>query len=341
MHPRRHPMHPRSRKPMDKQSFFPRNMGPHNTLTVSTLGIGEADRSGVYWRAGNDWCRTQAFRDETFSLVAVQEYYKNSDDISYTRQEGYLKINFWLSGKHTTVLNGYGQHQHERPEVFVTAGPTEMLKVDVLNRDSQISVVALCLLGDFFPKHMGMSLEELPRPLRSIVKPNDSPYSFSRFPLTPELTVATRAILAAPFGVRRDPLYARAKAIELMCLLLHQIDRDRGEHAEWGSHRQESRLYEARDLILTRYAQPLTLQSIARDVGLNRVALTSGFRTLFGDSVHDFLQRVRMEKAYELLQDEVLSIIDVAGAVGYTHACNFSTAFRAHFGCSPSSARKR
>jgi AraC-like DNA-binding protein len=326
---------------MEKQSFFPRNIGPHNTLTISTMGVGDAERTGVSWRTGSNWCRSQTFREETFSLVALQEYHKDVEEIGYTRQQGYLKVNFWLSGKHTTVLNGFGQHQHEGPEVFITAGPAEMLKVDVLNRDSQIAVVALCVLSDFFPKHMGLSLEELPRPLRSIVDPVDAPYSFSRFPLTAELAVATRAILVAPFGVRRDPLYARAKAVELMCLLLHQIDRERSDQGRAGSYRLEARIHEARELILRRFAEPLTLQDISREVGLNRMALTSGFRELFGDSVHDFLQRVRMEKAYELLQDGSRSIIDVSAAVGYTHACNFSTAFRAHFGCSPGEARKR
>src|SRR5262249_51181476 len=99
-------MYPRSRRPMDKQSFFPRNVGPHNTLTISTMGVGEADRRGVYSRTGNEWFRRQTFRDDTFSLVAVQEYHKEVEDIGYTRQEGYVKINFWLNGKHTTVLNG-------------------------------------------------------------------------------------------------------------------------------------------------------------------------------------------------------------------------------------------
>jgi transcriptional regulator GlxA family with amidase domain len=56
-------------------------------------------------------------------------------------------------------------------------------------------------------------------------------------------------------------------------------------------------------------------------------------------SVHDCLQKVRMERAYELLQDDTYSIAWIAGAVGYDHPCNFSTAFRGYFGYAPHKIR--
>ena len=83
------------------------------------------------------------------------------------------------------------------------------------------------------------------------------------------------------------------------------------------------------------YAEDLTLERIAREVGLNRAALTSGFRELFGMSVHDSLRKVRMENAHELLQDKDNPIAKVAEAVGYGHSCIFSTAFHDYFGCTP------
>jgi AraC-like DNA-binding protein len=75
-------------------------------------------------------------------------------------------------------------------------------------------------------------------------------------------------------------------------------------------------------------------------VGLNKKSLTRGFQRLFGTSVYDHLQKVRMERAQELLQDDTSSISRVAEAVGYRHSCNFSTAFQAYFGCTPQSTRR-
>jgi AraC-like DNA-binding protein len=52
----------------------------------------------------------------------------------------------------------------------------------------------------------------------------------------------------------------------------------------------------------------------------------------------EYLQKERMGRAYELLQDEGNTVASVAEAVGFSHPCNFSTAFWAHSGCTPKQA---
>jgi AraC-like DNA-binding protein len=318
----------------------------HRPVIDSTVEVDTITRMGIDspacidQRRGKDWFKYQVSRQELFSLVAVEQR-QTADTIGYTRQQNYIKINFWLSGRHLTVLDGYGQVDHDKPEVFVTSGPWEMIKVDMLKRSNLISVVALCLLKEFFPTHMGIEPEELPEPLRGLIVPEEKPYGFFRYRMTPDLVAATRAILAAPFVVRRDRVYSQAKAIELMCLLINQISsetRTSDSRVLKGS-RREALLYEAREILSTRFAEEITLERIAKEVGINRMALTSGFRQLFGMSVHDCLRKHRMERAFELLQDNGYSVAQIATNVGYTHACNFSTAFHDHFGFSPQKAR--
>jgi AraC-like DNA-binding protein len=324
---------------MKKQLYFPTDKSRAVT-TMSTMGV--AHPEGTYRRQGRSWVSHQACRHDLFSLVAIESYYAGVDSIGYTRQEDYIKISFWLSGRHTTVLDGYGQYDHDGPEIFVTCGPRDMIKLDLMKRDSPFSIVSVCLLRDFFPVVMGLDPEDLPEPLRGQTSAAENPYAFHSYSLTSDIAAAARAILAAPASVRMQPLYGQAKAIELMCLLLERIKSDRGAVPRIGAtarHRRESRLRDARELLAQQYAEPITLERICRQVGLNRMALTSGFRQLFGMSVYDCLQKERMERAFELLQDEVHTIAQVAEAVGYAHSCNFSTAFRGHFGCTPQQAR--
>jgi hypothetical protein len=73
--------------------------------------------------------------------MALERYQTGNDFVWYFRQEDYIKVKFWLSGKRTTILNGYGQYAHEGPEIIVTAAPWEMIKVDVLNRDTRTAIV--------------------------------------------------------------------------------------------------------------------------------------------------------------------------------------------------------
>lgn len=328
-----------SRSTMGKQIYRPKGVGTHNTALVSTIGVDQP--GGINYRQGKDWIRHQVCRRETFALFAVEKYHAEADDISFTNQEDYVKINFWLSGAHTTVLDGFGQHDHDRPEIYMTSGPREMVKVDMLKGGIRFASVALCLRRDFFPVHMGLQPDELPEPLRTMILPEIKPYAFHQFPFRADLVAAARAILAAPFSVRRELLYGQAKAVELMCLLIDLMTSE-GKLPAGSANvrsRQQSRLYDARELLHLRYAEAMTLERISAEVGLNRMALTTGFRQLFGMSVYDCLQKERMERAYELLKDENHSVTRIAKAVGYAHSCNFSTAFHGYFGCTPQKVR--
>src|SRR4029077_14581864 len=140
---------------MKKQTFFfrPRDLQPHNTVDLRTMGDDHPE--GVCKTDGRDWERSQVSRDRHFMLAALESY-TTHENVGYTRQEDYVKINFWLSGKHTTVLDGYGQHDHDRPEVFVATGPYEMVKVDLCNRNAQVGSLAVCVQREFFPVHMGL-----------------------------------------------------------------------------------------------------------------------------------------------------------------------------------------
>jgi len=304
--------------------------------------MGTGYPEGRVVRSGRDWTRDQVCRHGNFALVVVEQFTAAADDISYTRQEDYLKFAFWLTGRHTTVLDGFGQHDHERPEVFITAGPPDMVKVDVLNQGSPSAAVCVCVRRDFFKTYMGLELDELPQILQVILHPTEFPYTFHQHPLNSELVAASRAVLATPAAVRCDPLYIQAKCIELLCLLINSMKTvKRRSEKSAAEGRREARLYQARELLTLRYAEPVSLQGLSREVGLNRVSLSVGFRQLFGITAYEYLQKQRMERAYELLQEQESSVSQIAAAVGFGHSCNFSTAFHAYFGCTPQQARSR
>jgi len=323
-----------------RQLYWPKEASAHNTDVIRSMGVESPESTST--RQGRDWTRHQVCRQDTFSLVVLESFHAGTDIVGYTRQEEYLKINFWLGGRHTTVLDGLGQCEHQAPEIFLTSAPPGVIKMDMLNRDSHISCVALCLLPEFFPMHMGMELDELPDPLRAIVFPQERPYALQRLSLTNDIAIAARAILAAPFEARRHPLYAPAKAVELMCLMLAQLQMQSGKTGRSRLNpRHEQRLHSVRELLTQRFAEPMTLPRICKEVGLNRESLTTGFKQLFGTSVNEYLRKVRMEQAYQMLLEEANSVDRVAEAVGYAHSCNFSTAFHEYYGFSPKAVGSR
>jgi AraC family transcriptional activator of pyochelin receptor len=76
-------------------------------------------------------------------------------------------------------------------------------------------------------------------------------------------------------------------------------------------------------------------------VGLNRRKLTYGFSKLFGQTIFEFGQQIRMDRAVKMLREDRLNIGQIAGLLGYENPRNFSVAFVNRFGVLPKDARAR
>ena len=75
---------------------------------------------------------------------------------------------------------------------------------------------------------------------------------------------------------------------------------------------------------------------LAQKMGINERQLYRKMKGISGNTVHEFVTKVRMNKAEELLKNSDLSISQIAYKVGYSEPSNFSRTFSKHFGCSPS-----
>ena len=92
---------------------------------------------------------------------------------------------------------------------------------------------------------------------------------------------------------------------------------------------------------MAEFADPPTIEALARRVGLNRTKLQGGFKETFGATVFDFCQGRRMERAKDLLREGGMTIAEIAESVGYEHPTNFTAAFRRRFNAAPKDFRRR
>jgi AraC-like DNA-binding protein len=95
----------------------------------------------------------------------------------------------------------------------------------------------------------------------------------------------------------------------------------------------------ARERIDRDYAQPLTLDELAREAALSRFHFVRTFRNVFGVAPGRYLTRVRVERAKALLVDGG-SVTDVCFAVGFRSVGSFSARFRREVGRPPSTYRQ-
>ncbi|OWR29792.1 hypothetical protein CDO73_11900, partial [Saccharibacillus sp. O23] len=89
------------------------------------------------------------------------------------------------------------------------------------------------------------------------------------------------------------------------------------------------------------YAEPLSLTGLGRHFHFNPSYLSSYFATHNKEGFSEYLNRIRVTKAEELLRTGELSISEISGRVGYSDPGYFTKVFRKQTGFSPSQYRRQ
>jgi AraC family transcriptional regulator len=84
------------------------------------------------------------------------------------------------------------------------------------------------------------------------------------------------------------------------------------------------------------YARPMTVQEIARDVGLHPVHVAREFRRRHGITVGEYANQVRVRAACGAIRRGEGTLAAIAHAVGFADHAHFCRVFRSEMGCTPS-----
>ena len=93
-------------------------------------------------------------------------------------------------------------------------------------------------------------------------------------------------------------------------------------------------------LLHAAYADDLPLDALAREAGTSPFHLIRVFREQEGVTRHRYLQRVRLDRARDLLRRSDRPVAEVGRLCGFPDPAYFSRAFRREHGCSPSAFRR-
>lgn len=94
-----------------------------------------------------------------------------------------------------------------------------------------------------------------------------------------------------------------------------------------------------KDYIDKHYFEDIKISMFTEKYYLSREYLMKLFKQHFGYGIHEYVQKVRMDKARQLLDDPNLKIQDISEMLGYKDKNYFSKAFRNYYSISPSEYR--
>lgn len=132
-----------------------------------------------------------------------------------------------------------------------------------------------------------------------------------------------------------------AEVVQVFSELKEELDASSaGNEKKWNESapltaRSQSQIVDCiRDYVRKNYATA-TLEDSARLVYMNPFYLSKYFKQKTGENFSDYLTRVKMQKAAELLKGFEYKTYEVSTMTGYTNPKNFARAFKKFYGCTP------
>ena len=145
-----------------------------------------------------------------------------------------------------------------------------------------------------------------------------------------------------------DENFTRKLFLEGMAyqILTHQILQYQDDKKEEGSRTlirstELKQINHISSLIESNISDVPTVENLAREAGLNINKLQEGFKKLYGTTVNNYVQKTRLDAAYNLLTKTDLNISEIVNAIGLSSKSYFSKIFKEKYNISPSEFRKK
>ncbi len=129
-----------------------------------------------------------------------------------------------------------------------------------------------------------------------------------------------------------NPFLSTARLFDFFALLY----RENGGRRQLGRGIAEN----AMEYALRNYSYGITVEELARHVGVDRSHLFRIFKKMLGISPQEYLLNLKLARARELMESTELSVTEIMYSCGFNDLSNFSKQFKKAYGCPPASCRR-
>ncbi|PBQ30910.1 AraC family transcriptional regulator [Sphingobacteriaceae bacterium] len=127
----------------------------------------------------------------------------------------------------------------------------------------------------------------------------------------------------------------KLKAIELLYLLFRSLDKREQVSFQSLKPIEIENLYKVRDRLIAHLDIAPSLTELKAIACMNEIKLRKLFTQVFGMSIYDYFQLVRMKEAARLLKEAGKNVSEVGYDLGFTNLSHFSREFEKHIGVKP------
>ncbi|MRI00970.1 helix-turn-helix domain-containing protein [Kriegella sp. EG-1] len=159
---------------------------------------------------------------------------------------------------------------------------------------------------------------------------------YSQEQVSPAIAVILSQLINYNLHPSIKKLYIKGKVYELIALYFNKSDDADIEQCPFLVDEDNvRRIRQAKEIMISRMAEPPTLAELSEEIGLSLKKLKEGFKQIYGDSVYSFLFDYKMEFARKMLETGQHNVNEVGLRVGYSTASHFISAFKKKYGTTP------
>ncbi|QTE22767.1 helix-turn-helix domain-containing protein [Polaribacter cellanae] len=270
--------------------------------------------------------------DKGFYVLHFQNESKEVKSFEREINSTFIQIHFCLRGKSKFLFNdsSYSFDVLDNRSILLY-NPQRTLPI---NLEIQPKTTLVSLLISIEKFHSLFSKESGYIPFLSDENSNKKYYDDTE--IKPTVFIALQQIINSNINSSIKDLYVKGKVYELLSLHFYHEENTDTEYCPFLVDEQNVlKIRKAKEIIISRMAEPPSLQELANEIGLNLKKLKEGFKQIYGDTVYSFLFDYKMEHARRLLESNKYNVNEVGAQVGYSTASHFIAAFKKKFGTTP------
>ena len=270
--------------------------------------------------------------DKGFYVLHFQNESKTIQNFERVINSTFIQIHFCLKGNSKFLFNNgaYSFDVLDNRSILLY-NPQRILPI---NLEIQPKTTLVSLLISIEKFHSLFSKESGYIPFLSDENSNKKYYDDSE--IKPTVSIVLQQIINSNINSSIKDLYVKGKVYELLSLHFQQEENTEGEYCPFLVDDQNVlKIRKAKEIIISRMAEPPSLQELANEIGLNIKKLKEGFKQIYGDTVFSFLFDYKMEHARRLLESNQFNVNEVGVQIGYSTASHFIAAFKKKFGTTP------
>ena len=270
--------------------------------------------------------------EEGFFVLTFQNDENEVQTLEREIDSSYIQFHFCLKGSAEFIFNnGNYRLPIEDENSLLLYNPQRDLPIH-LEIDANCWLVSIVIS---IKKFHGLFSEEADY-IHFLTDDNKDKKYYKDGMISPSMAIALNQLINYNLNSSIKQLYFKSKALEIMSLYFNRSeDADVEQCPFLVDESNVAKIKKAKDIVLSRMAEPPTLQELSEEIGLSLKKLKEGFKQIYGDSVFSFLFDYKMEVSRKLLESGEHNVNEVGLKVGYSTSSHFISAFKKKYGTTP------